>query len=213
VWLKEDEERTGLRVNNALKKGDKGCTMHNLRKSRVKFCDSEASRGLPWLGGGFTLVEIIVVLVILAIASMMVIPVISSAENIQVRSASNMLASDLEYAKNMSISMGQNYSVVFINSSSYKVCDQGGSTIEHPVSKKSYVVDFSGDSRLDKVSINQTQIMPDSATSITFDYLGSPYSGSGVTAPLDSGSVELKAGGMIVTVSVEAVTGYISISN
>ena len=213
MWFKEDEERSGLRVNNAHKTGDKGCTMHNLRKRRVKFFDSESIQVLSGFWGGFTLVEIIVVVVIIAIASMMVIPVISSADNIQVRSASNILASDLEYAKNMSISMGQNYSVVFINSYSYKVCDQSGSTVEHPVSKKSYVVDFSSDSRLDKVSINQTQIMPGSTSAITFDYLGSPYSGSGVTTPLVSGSVELKAGDMIVTVSVEAVTGYVSISN
>ena len=59
---------------------------------------------------GFTLVEIIIVVVILAIAAMMVVPMMSSAGGVQLRSASNMIAADLEYAKSMAISRQKVYS-------------------------------------------------------------------------------------------------------
>ena len=160
-----------------------------------------------------TLIEIIVVVVILSIAGMLAIPLITSADNVQVRSAANLLASDLEYAKNMSVSRGQNYSVVFLNSVSYKVCDQGGTTITHPVDKKPYVVDFGEDDRLDKVTISSVNIMPGSTDTITFDYLGSPYSGTGTTNPLNSGQITLNVVGVTKNVVVEPVTGYIKITD
>ena len=54
------------------------------------------------------------------------------------------------------------------------------------------------------------------AQSVSFDYLGSPYSNaSGTPSALNSGSVELElqTGGITRTVNVEAVTGFVSISD
>ena len=162
---------------------------------------------------GMSLIEIIVVVMILAMVAMLAVPMISSAGSVQIRSAANLISADLEYAKNMSISTGQNYSVVFETNHSYKVCDQSGATIEHPVSKKNYVVDFSADSRLDEVTITSAVFDPGSSQTITFDYLGSPYSGSGTSNPLNSGQITLQADSIVMHVNVEAVTGFISITN
>ena len=62
---------------------------------------------------GFTLVEILIVVSILAIAAMIAIPMMSSAGSMQIRSAANMIAADLEYAKSMAISRQKIYTVVF----------------------------------------------------------------------------------------------------
>lgn len=163
---------------------------------------------------GFTLVELLIVIVIIAIAALTAIPMMSSAASVQIRSAANMLTADLEYAKSMSISRGQNYSVVFDKTTeSYQIFkDQGGTLvpIEHPVKKGfDYKVDFSSDSRLDKVVIDDADFDPDSSNTIKFDYLGSPYNGN--NTPLNSGVINLQAGGTTATVRVEAVTGFISI--
>lgn len=162
---------------------------------------------------GMSLIEIIVVMMILAMVAMLAVPMISSAGSVQIRSAANLISADLEYAKNMSISTGQNYSIVFETNHSYKVCDQSGATIENPVSKKNYVVDFSADSRLDEVTITSAVFDPSSSQTITFDYLGSPYSGSGTSNPLNSGQITLQADSIVMRVNVEAVTGFISITN
>jgi prepilin-type N-terminal cleavage/methylation domain-containing protein len=157
---------------------------------------------------GFTLVEILIVVAIIAIAGMMAIPLMSSGGSMQVRSAANVIAGDLEYAKSLSISRGQKYGVVFDkNNESYQIEDEGGNVILHPVKKGfPYVVDFRN-SELRKVDIVAVNF--DSTSKVTFDYIGSPYNGNGT--PLNSGTISLQAGTGTVMVHVEAVTGYITI--
>jgi type II secretion system protein H len=163
---------------------------------------------------GFTLIEILIVVVIIGIAAMIAVPMMSSAASMQIRSAANIVAADLEYAKSMAISRGQNFSMVFDkNSESYSIKDQNGNTISHPIKKGSlYVINFASDSRLGQVDIVDAVFNPNSSQTISFDYLGSPYSGTGTSSPLNSGIITLQAGGNTKTVTVEPVTGYISIT-
>jgi prepilin-type N-terminal cleavage/methylation domain-containing protein len=162
---------------------------------------------------GFTLIELLIVLVIIGIAAMVAVPMMSSAASMQIRSAANMVAADLEYAKSMAISRGQNYSVVFDKENeSYSIYQEGSpNPISHPVKKGfQYVINFKNDSRLGQVDIVDAVFNPNSSQTITFDYLGSPYSGTG--NPLNSGMITLQAGGITKRVHVEPVTGYISIT-
>jgi type II secretion system protein H len=152
---------------------------------------------------GFTLIEVIVVIVIISIAAAMVVPMMSSADDIQLRSAANKLAADIEYAKSMAISRGDYYTVVFDETAeNYEIQDSSGTTIDHPVRKDLYIEQFGGTSRLSKVRITDADF--DGAASVTFDSIGSPDNG---------GTVTLTAGDDTIVVNVEAVTGYISTSN
>ena len=161
----------------------------------------------------FTIVELIVVMVILAIAAMLAVPMISSAADVQVRSAANMIAADLDYAKSMAISRQQYYSVVFDSANNkYKVRNASEDPIDHPIRAGSpFVVDLQADSRLSRVDIAGADFDPDSQPSVTFDYLGSPYSGIGTANPLDSGVITLEAGSFTMTVTVEPMTGYVTV--
>lgn len=158
---------------------------------------------------GFTLVELIVVIVILAIAAAVAIPMLTNAGSIQLTSAASLIAADLEYAKSMAITTGLVYSVVFNNETErYQLEDQNGSVIPHPVKKGfDYVVDFRNNSRLDKVNIVSADF--DGTSEIRFDYIGSPQNGNGTA--LTSGTITLQANSDTVTVIVEPVTGYISV--
>ena len=151
---------------------------------------------------GFTLIEIIIVVVILAIAGMAAIPLMSSASSVQIRSASNLIAADIEYAKSMAISRGQNYSILFdAGANSYQILDKDDSVIQHPVKKGFlYEMDFTNDSRLDQVDITSTTFP---SGKVTFDCLGSPDNG---------GTITLNSDGKVVTVTIEPVTGYVSIN-
>ena len=159
---------------------------------------------------GFTLIEIIIVVVILSIAAMAAIPMMSSASSVQIRSAANLIAADLEYAKSMAISRGQNYIVKFdADNDSYGIYKDGETDpIQHPIKKGfDYVMDFSSDKRLGKVVITNIDFVDsngNSSNEVEFDCLGSP-TGNG-------GSVTISADGMTATITVEPVTGYISIS-
>lgn len=151
---------------------------------------------------GFTLIELIIVVVIISIAAIIAVPMFSSAAGTQVLAAADMIAADLEYAKTMAISRQKTYTVIFDEAAeSYSITDESG-VISHPVKIGfPYVVNFKADSRIDRVNI----VDADFALSeqVSFDYLGSPERG---------GTVKLAGGGTTMIITVEPVTGYISIS-
>ncbi len=158
---------------------------------------------------GFSLVEILIIIVVLLVAAAMSVPMISGAADMQVRSGSSKIAADLEYAKNMAITNQKTYTVTFdTNANSYQLSDSDG-VIDHPFENGSFVVNFSTDSRFKRVSIDSADF--DSSNSVTYDYLGCPYSGTTVTSPLNLGEVTLSADSVTATVSVEPATGYVTI--
>ncbi|MHC4556020.1 MAG: GspH/FimT family protein [Planctomycetota bacterium] len=169
---------------------------------RYRYNEEDARCDLHGICSGFTLIEILIMIVIIAIAALTAVPMMSSAASMQIRSAANIITADLEYAKSMAISRGQNFSVVFDeNTDSYRIEDQDSNIIAHPVKKGfDYVIDFQNDSRLNKVNI--TNIDFNSTRRVQFDCLGSPD---------NAGTINLKAGGTTVTIKVEPVTGFISI--
>ena len=154
------------------------------------------------------MIELTIVIAILLIAAMVAIPMVTSAGTFQLRSVADMITADLEYAKQMAITRGGVYSVVFNrDNESYKVVDQNGSVVAHPVKVGfNYSVDLTADSRTDKVNIQNVDF--DSTQTVKFDYLGSPYDGAG--NPLDSGEITLMVGKDEITISIEPVTGHIS---
>jgi len=191
IWLKNMRRLIGMSDSEYPPKG--------LCEQRVK----EGARHDSWgSSSGFTIIEILVVVVILTIVALTAVPMLSSAGSMQLRAAANMIAADLEYAKSMAISRGQNYAVVFDqNLERYQIEDQNFNVIPHPVKKGfNYVVDFRNDGRLSKVDIVSASF--GIATDVVFDSLGSPLQG---------GTVTLQASGATATISVEPITGYISI--
>ena len=153
-------------------------------------------------------------MVIIAIAAAIAVPMLGSTAGLQIRSASNMIAADLEYAKSISIAKGQNFSVVFDeNAENYRIQDKDSTTIAHPVKKGfDYITDFTS-GQLNRVDIVSADIDPDSETTVTFDYLGSPYSGTRIANPLNSGQIIIQVDNTTATVHIEPVTGFISITN
>ncbi len=160
----------------------------------------------------FTLVELVIVMMIMAILAAIAVPLYTSAASVQLKTAANMIACDLEYAKSMAMSTGRSYSVVFNDSNeSYRIKDANDNDVNHPVHiGAKYVVSFANDSRLNKVDIVSANF--NSKNGVRFDYLGAPYAHDDSSdSPLNNGSVQLRAEGNRLTVRVEPVTGYVSI--
>jgi hypothetical protein len=146
----------------------------------------------------------------------MAIPMVSNAADIQVRAAANRIAADLDYAKGLAITHQSSYSVLFDSSGeSYEIRVEpagSGDVIDHPVNPGSFVVDFSSDSNFSRVDLVDADFDSDASKAITFDYLGSPYSGIGTATALNSGQITLQADNFTITVDVEPVTGYVTIN-
>jgi len=168
-------------------------------------------------GRGFTLVELILVVLILSIAAVIAIPMFSSAADIQVRSTANRIAADLDYARGLAITRQKNYAVVFYPASeSYDIREAGLSIIKNPLDSKDFLVDLTADHRISGVDIFSANFDTAADNAITFDYLGTPYPGN-VASPTarlnDTGVITLqsKDGRFVIRVKVEPLTGYVTI--
>ena len=151
--------------------------------------------------GAFTLLELLVVLVIIAIAAALVVPQAVSGSDLRALSAARTLMADLEYAQSQAVVTQSDITVTFDQAgNSYRLSNQSQPLI-HPISKKDYVVDFDSSESLRGVSIAAVNF--NGGSTVTFNALG---------APDPAGSVDLAAGPHTYRVTVAAVTGRVSVA-
>jgi general secretion pathway protein H len=171
----------------------------------------------------FTLVEILVVLVIMGIASAVVIPQLGTRDDLKVASAARTLTADLIYAQNLAISQqkyiyirfdtaNNNYKLLSVASSS------GDTLLSHPIMQQSYIQQFgAASSSLSSVSIQSVDFdgvdntISDEFT-LAFDEMGAPFAfcyDVNNQSDLKSGTIVLKSGGFTTTITVQPYTGEI----
>jgi prepilin-type N-terminal cleavage/methylation domain-containing protein len=166
--------------------------------------------------GGFTLVEILCVVVILGIASAIIIPQIGSRDDLNSAAAARVLMSDLMYAQNRAIATQKKHFVAFVGQTytleSRNTDTSALFTITQPITKDPYVVTFGQASTpLSNATLGAPSFS--GATTIAFDEMGSPYSYNGTTlTPMTTaGTITVTCGAKTLTVSIEPYTGETSV--
>ena len=158
-------------------------------------------KNLPGNSHGFTLVELIVVLIIIAIAAVMVVPYAVGTSSLQAQSAARVVMTDLEYAQNHAIVTQSPVTVTFsVAGNSYTVSNESG-TLIHPITKQAYVVDFDTSRGFDSVSLESVDF--GGTAVVTFDALG---------APDNNGTVTVVAGPHAYSVAVAPVSGRVTVT-
>jgi general secretion pathway protein H len=166
-------------------------------------------------GVGFTLVEILVVIVIMGIASAMIIPQLGSRDDLVVSAAARMMMADLIYAQNRAISQQKPHYVSF-GGQQYTVSDTTAMTpITHPVSQNPFTVAFgTAGSNLENAKLDSWGF--GGPAIIGFDEMGSPFSYDGVgTSSLGAAgtiAISNSSGSIKLTISVESFTGETTVN-
>lgn len=174
--------------------------------------------------GGFTLIEILAVVVILGIASAIVIPQIGSNGDLKATAGARIVMADLIYAQNRAIATQTwNYLKFDVAGNSYSVLDRvpmggGDRIITHPVNQGPYTAQFAA-GQLANISIQSAVFNGVDAAfrpehTVAFDELGTPwvycYHTNQVNEMLD-GTIVLRSGQFTVTVTIERYTGEIRV--
>ena len=160
---------------------------------------SPISKGVARIA--FSLAELIVVIVILSILAAVAIPMAVGTSSTKVKASARLVMSDLEYAQNLAITTQTDITVTFnASGNSYTVSNASGSVI-HPITKKTYTVDFDTTAGLSGVSLTSAGFGGNPA--VVFGALGAPDA---------SGTVSLTAGSVSYQVTVAPITGRVTVA-
>ncbi len=151
---------------------------------------------------GFTLVEILVVVVILGIAAAMVVPHMSALGDMQASSAARVVLTDLQYAQNESVVTQRPVTVTFDTDAHGYALSNADGALEHPLTKAAFQRLFPQMADFGQVRLTTADF--GGASQVTFDTLGSPNRG---------GSVTVVANGYSYRVSLAPVTGRVTVES
>jgi Tfp pilus assembly protein FimT len=118
----------------------------------------------------------------------------------QALSAARIIATDIQYAQNVAITMQTPVTVQFDESADRYSLSNASGTLKHPMTNKDYVVDFQTRGDFDQLDL--TSVSFDGGDSLVFDELGSPDAG---------GSVTVLGGSQTYRIDVTSVTGTVSV--
>jgi prepilin-type N-terminal cleavage/methylation domain-containing protein len=161
----------------------------------------------------FTLVEILVVIIILGIASAVIIPQIGSRDDLKASAAARVVMADLVYAQNRAISQ-QRPQYVSFSAQQYLLSESTGlAAITHPVTKNPYTITFNADNAtVDDASLSSWSI--GGANVLGFDELGAPFKFDGVSTTTLGAAAQIvvQAGDKQLTIQVEPFTGETTVN-
>ncbi|MBS3735090.1 MAG: GspH/FimT family protein [Phycisphaerae bacterium] len=152
---------------------------------------------------GFTLVEILAVIVILAIVAVAAVPYAVGTSDMAAVSAARKIAAAMEYAQSEAITAQEPIQVSFDTSAeSFELLRANTSaTLIHPMTQEAYRVEFGSEDGLGDVDIASADF--GGAAFVEFDELGAPVSG---------GTVTVQVGSYAYDVSVASATGRVTVT-
>lgn len=166
---------------------------------------------------GYTLIEVLLLVVILGIAGALVAPLVTGGDPLRVQSAVRTVIADITFAQSDALAFQQRRAIVFnAETNSYYVAEVNGAEID-PVTDtlykaegpgQRYVVSFQrgdfGEAAIASPNFDDDPVL-------VFDELGGPVRDLVGDAPSAGGSVLITAPQAEFSINVEAYTGRVTV--
>jgi len=155
---------------------------------------------------GFTLIELVMVIVIVGILAVIAVPRFESFYAIKLDGATKKVVSDIRYAQQLAIARHEDYRVVFdVANNNYEVRRvSDGSFATDPFTRADFIVNFNTDAQYKGIRISNTNF----GGTLQFDWQGIPRDGNG-TALTSEGSISFSYQGNNRTIYITPDTGRV----
>jgi len=163
-------------------------------------------RGSP----GFTLIEIIMVIVIVSILMAVAVPRFQAFNTVKLNGAVKKIVSDIRYAQQLSLATHDTYRLSFDPSADkYGVLRANDSQYaKDPFSRKDFLVDLKNDKRYGGVDISSASFGGTTGLQFTWDGLVQNTNGANLTS---EGSTVISYKGQSMTIYVRPLTGTVRV--
>ena len=93
---------------------------------------------------GFTFIETLIVVLLMGIVATLAVPAVDSVlTGEKIDAAAAAVVGDIRYAQSLAIRTQKLHSVIFNPANdTYRLTDQAGTTVQHPLTKQAYQVSF-----------------------------------------------------------------------
>ena len=159
---------------------------------------------------GYTLVEVLIVVVIVGIAGVIVVPGMMRSGTMGIQAATRSVIADLLYAQNQAIAHQRPFGVQFnTGTDAYRVIDEDGQTIESSWRMggggEGYAISFRNDRRFQGVELIQATFTGEPGKTVWFDPMGAPSEGGTVVLQFEQTRYRVQVAPFTGRVAVELI--------
>ncbi|QOI99012.1 MAG: prepilin-type N-terminal cleavage/methylation domain-containing protein [Phycisphaeraceae bacterium] len=160
---------------------------------------------------GYTLIEVLIVVVVLGIAASLVTPSMGGSGSLRVQAAVRTIVADITFAQSDSLAFQAGRALIFNpDENEYTMVEVRSSTLDPEVDRvqlTSFNHGKFGDARITRVAFSG-----DAGNLLIFDEMGAPVTAPLGSTPASNGFVEVEGSGQRFTLTVEGFTGRVSVA-
>lgn len=158
---------------------------------------------------GYTLIEVLIVVVVLGIAASLSAPAFKQTGVFQVQASLRTIVSQITELQSDALATQEGRAIVFdVSKNSYTMCRVPGTSVDPVVDGISTTAiggALYGNAIIKNVSFNNSQ-------TLIFDELGAPVSAAGSNTPAADGSLEVVGSGQTFRITVQGYTGRVVVT-